>query len=146
MKRLISYRIVPYFMLLPTIAILAFVVIYPMVFSFWISLHRWYLGKPLAFPFVGLRNYSLVLLRDPVFRTSLTNTLTLAVLCIPLELALGISLAILLSREDIRGKGVFGSLIVMPVVLTPIVSGVLWKFQFHPSYGLVNFLLGLLGI
>lgn len=145
MKRPIFYKTVPYFMLLPTVAILAFIVVYPMVFSFWISLHRWYLGKPHIFPFVGLRNYSLILLKDSIFRTSLINTLALAALCVPVELGLGMSLAILLGREDIGGKRAFGSLLVMPVVLTPIVSGVLWKFQFHPSYGLVNFLLGLLG-
>lgn len=136
----------PYFMLLPAVALLVFIVMYPMVFSFWVSLHRWYLGKPHLFPFVGLRNYSTILLKDAVFRIALLNTLKLAVICIPVEFTLGMSLALLLSRGDIRGKVIFRTCLVMPVVLTPVVSGVLWKFLLHPSYGLVNYLLSLLGI
>lgn len=146
LKKRFSFKAFPYFMLLPAIALLAFVVMYPMVFSFWISLHRWYLGKPHLFPFIGLRNYSSLFLKDAVFRISLFNTLKLALICIPVEFALGMLLALLLSREDIRGKVFFRTCLVMPVVLTPVVSGVLWKFLLHPSYGLVNYLLGLVGI
>jgi multiple sugar transport system permease protein len=140
------HRVSPYFMLIPAIVVLVFIVIYPMVFSFWVSLHRWYLGKPHLFPFVGLRNYSSLFLKDTVFRISLVNTLKLALICIPVEFALGMLLATLLSREDIEGKTLFRTCLVMPVVLTPVVSGVLWKFLLHPSYGLVNYLLGLVGI
>jgi len=145
-KRVHIHKLTPYFMILPAIIVLVFVVIYPMVFSFWVSLHKWYLGKPSFFPFVGLRNYYKVIFEDPIFRISLVNTLILVVVCIPVEFTLGIILAILLNRDDIKGKKVFRSCLIIPVVITPIVAGVLWKFQFHPSYGIVNYLLGLVGV
>jgi len=140
------HKLIPYFMILPAIIVLCFIVIYPMVFSFWLSLHKWYLGRPLSFPFVGLRNYYMIIFKDSVFRISLLNTLILVAICIPMEFSLGIILATLLNRDDIKGKKIFRSCLIMPVVLTPIVAGVLWKFKFHPSYGIVNYLLGLVGI
>jgi len=133
-------------MILPTVIVLFFIVIYPMIFSLWVSLHKWYLGKPQLFPFVGLRNYYTVIFEDPVFRISLINTLILVSICLSVEFVLGIILAILLNRDDIRGKKIFRSCLIMPVVLTPVVAGVLWKFQFHPSYGIINYLLGLIGV
>lgn len=140
------HKLTPYFIILPAIMVLVFVVIYPMVFSFWISLHKWYLGKPHLFPFVGLRNYYTVIFEDPIFRTSLVNTLILLAICIPIESTLGIILAILLNRDDIKGKKIFRSCLIVPVVIMPIVAGVLWKFKFHPSYGIINYFLGLVGV
>jgi len=140
------HKLTPFFMILPAIIVLIFIVIYPMVFSFWVSLHKWYLGKPYSFPFVGLTNYYTVIFKDSVFRVSLINTLILVAICIPIEFTLGIILAMLLNRDDIKGKRIFRSCLIMPIVLTPVVAGVLWKFKFHPSYGIINYFLGLVGL
>ncbi|HHF98153.1 MAG TPA: sugar ABC transporter permease [Candidatus Aerophobetes bacterium] len=139
-------RLTPYLMILPAVIVLFFIVIYPMIFSFWVSLHKWYLGKPQFFPFVGLRNYYTVIFEDPVFKISLINTLILVSVCLSVEFGLGILLALLLNRDDIKGKRIFRSCLITPVVLTPVVAGVLWKFQFHPSYGIINYLLSFVGV
>ncbi|RLE08502.1 hypothetical protein DRZ78_00945 [Candidatus Aerophobetes bacterium] len=144
-KTLSMRKLTPYFMLLPAIVVLFFIAIYPMIFSFWVSLHKWYLGKPHLFPFVGLRNYYTVIFEDSIFRKSLVNTLILMVICIPVEFILGMMLAVLLNRDDIKGKKIFRTCFIMPIVITPVVAGVLWKFQFHPSYGIINYLLSLIG-
>lgn len=133
-------------MILPAILILLLIVIYPMIFSFWTSLHTWYLARPHQFPFVGLNNYYALLFKDSVFRVSLWNTLKLFAVCIPAEFALGLLLALLLNRDDIKGKKIFRSILIMPVVLTPVVAGVLWKFIFHPRLGILNYFLSLFRI
>ncbi len=140
------HRHTHYFMVLPAIIILLSIVIYPMIYSFWTSLHTWYLGKPQQFPFVGFDNYYTILLKDPVFRISLRNTLLLLAVCIPAELVLGLILALLLNREDLKGRKIFRSILIAPVVLTPVVAGVLWKFIFHPRLGILNYFLSLIGI
>jgi len=144
--RYIIHRNIHYFMILPAILILFSIVIYPMIYSFWISLHTWYLGKPQQFPFVGLSNYYALLFKDSVFRISLRNTLVILSVCIPVEFALGLILALLLNRKDLKGRKIFRSILIAPVVLTPVVAGVLWKFIFHPRLGILNYLLSLVGI
>lgn len=122
-----------------------FLVIYPMVRSLWVSLHTWYIAKPQQFPFVGLRNYHLLIFQDNVFKIALRNTLLIVIVAIPVEFLLGLLLASLLNRDDIKGRKIFRAILVLPLAVMPIVVGVLWKFMLHPRYGIVNYFLGLLG-
>ncbi|MFQ6032713.1 MAG: hypothetical protein ACE5K2_07310, partial [Candidatus Zixiibacteriota bacterium] len=84
-----SYKNIPYFLMLPAIVTLLFLIIYPMASSIWYSLHTWYLAKPKVFPFVGLRNYHFLLFEDSVFRVALRVTIALLGVCIPVEFGLG---------------------------------------------------------
>jgi len=146
-KRKVFYihKLTPYFMILPAVIVLILIAIYPMVFSFWVSLHRWYLGRPHLFPFIGLENYYTLIFKDSVFSRAFLNTLVLVGVCIPVEFALGTMLAVLLNRDDIKGKKIFRACFIMPIVITPVVAGVLWKFQFHPCYGIINYFISLVG-
>ncbi len=135
-----------YLLLVPAIAVLLFLIIYPMVYSIWLSLHTWYLSKPQWFPFVGLKNYYVLIFEDKVFRIALFNTFILTGVCVPVEFGLGFLLAILLTREDIKGRKFFRACFVMPLAITPIVVGVLWRFILHPRYGILNYGLGFLSI
>jgi len=140
------YKRAGYLLLIPGIVVLLFLVIYPLVRSIWVSLHTWYLAKPNAFPFVGLSNYSLLLFEDSVFRIALRNTLFIVAVAVPVEFFLGLLLATLLNRDDIKGRKIFRAILVMPLAIMPIVVGVLWKFMLHPRYGIVNYGLGFLKI
>ncbi|GAI91441.1 unnamed protein product, partial [marine sediment metagenome] len=124
-KRKVFYihKLTPYFMILPAVIVLILIAIYPMVFSFWVSLHRWYLGRPHLFLFIGLENYYTLIFKDSVFRRAFLNTLVLVGVCIPVEFALGTMLAVLLNRDDIKGKKIFRVCLIMPVVITPVVAG-----------------------
>jgi multiple sugar transport system permease protein len=140
------YKRAGYLLLIPGIVVLLFLVIYPLVRSIWVSLHTWYLAKPHLFPFIGLRNYYMLLFEDTVFKIALRNTLLIVIVAVPAEFFLGLLLATLLNRDDIRGRKVFRAILVMPLALMPIVVGVLWKFMYHPRYGIINYALGLLGV
>jgi multiple sugar transport system permease protein len=140
------FRSFGYVLIAPAVAVLLAVVIYPMFFSLWISLHQWVLSRPTAFPFVGLQNYVDLVTRDDVFPVSIRVTTLLVVFAVGVEFLIGLGLALLLNRRDIRGRRLILSLLIMPLVVTPVVAGVLWKFMLHPRLGIVNYLLGLLGL
>jgi len=140
------YKNIAYFFILPAIATLLFLIIYPMVCSLWFSVHTWYLARPKVFPFIGLKNYHFLLFGDPVFRVALRNTIALLAVCIPIEFGLGLSLASLLNRRELKARRFFRSCLIIPLAVTPIVVGVLWKFILHPRYGILNYLLGFLNL
>ena len=144
--RTFFYKRAGYLLLVPGIVVLLFLVIYPLARSIWVSLHTFYLAKPQQFPFVGLRNYYLLLFEDHVFRIALRNTMLIVIVAVPSEFFLGLLLATQLNREDLKGRKIFRAILVLPIALMPIVVGVLWKFMLHPRYGIVNFGLGLMGI
>jgi len=97
-------------------------------------------------PFVGLYNYMYAFTGDAVLRIAFANTVIVVIVAIVAEFALGMTLAILLSRENVRFRGVFRTCLLAPMLMTPVVVGVLWRFMFHPTFGIVNYILGLLGI
>lgn len=140
------YKNTAYFLILPAIATLLFVIISPMIYSIFVSLHTWYLAKPKVRPFIGLKNYYFFLFQDPIFRVALRNTVSLLGVCIPVEFGLGLLLASLLNRKNLKARRFFRSCLILPLAVTPIVVGVLWKFILHPRYGVLNYFLSLLGL
>jgi multiple sugar transport system permease protein len=115
----------------------------PIIASFYYSLTRWDLLTPPEF--IGIDNYIKVFTRDPLFYQSLKVTLTYAFVYVPLDLVLGLGIALLLNRR-IRGIGIFRSIFYLPSVLTGVAYVVLWMWVFNPQVGLVNTMLGWVGI
>lgn len=95
--------------------------------------------------FIGLDNYAR-LLRDPVFWKSLANTLIFVFVCGPLTLLVALAVALLVSSRLTRWKGVFRTAFFAPVVTTLVAVAVVWKYLYHPRFGLINRILGLVGI
>jgi len=94
---------------------------------------------------IGLDNYT-QLLRDPLFWKSLTNTLYLTLIGVPLAVLVALSIALLLNRKRTRGIGVFRTIFYLPVVIPAVAGAVLWIFLLNPQNGLVNQILGTVGI
>ncbi len=110
----------------------------PIVVVAWLSTQHWDLiGRP---RFVGLDNWISVL-SDPSFTHSLLVTAELALLVIPLQTALGLLLAALLSRR-LPGSAFFRVVYVIPWVCAPLALGIVWKWIFAPTGGALNALLG----
>ncbi|MEM2181021.1 MAG: sugar ABC transporter permease [Nitrososphaeria archaeon] len=84
-------------------------------------------------------------MRDPIFQKSLINTFIIAAVAIPTELLIALLLAYLLFSEKPRGEKIFRSILILPLLLAPVVVGVLWRFLYHPNVGLINYFLGVLG-
>ncbi len=94
--------------------------------------------------FVGFGNY-LRLIQDPLFWVALRNTLYFVLIGGPLSIGVSLGAALLLNSKLVRFKGVFRSALFMPVVTTLVAVAVVWRYLYHPRYGLLNYGLGLIG-
>ena len=90
--------------------------------------------------FVGLRNYAL-LFHDPRLWQALLHTVIFIVVALPIELILGLALAQLF-LDPLPGRPVFVALLVLPVVVSPIVSGATWSLMFDNRFGPINQIIG----
>ncbi|MEO3749548.1 sugar ABC transporter permease [Streptomyces sp. B6B3] len=107
----------------------------PMVASFVISLTDWTIGGRTEW--VGLDNYRTMFGDDDLFWKSLRVTLYYTLLAVPLGLAFGFAVALLLNRE-VRGRGLFRVLYYLPVLVPSVASAVLWMWIYNPDFGLLN--------
>jgi len=120
---------------------------YPVLYSLWLSFHRYQLNMPsLGRPFVGFDNY-LGLLQDKLLIDSVAWTLSFAAISVPLEFGLGLLLALLLNAQVLgRARDLVRGVMLSPMMLAGILAGFTWRMMFDPEYGPVNHLLGLVGI
>lgn len=120
--------------------------IFPIIWSFVLSLHRYNLAERLSeWRFVGIQNYINIFFRDVVFINSLKLTFVFLVITITCEFILGLIIALLIYEE--QGKmGIARSLILLPMMITSVVVGLIWRFMLNPELGYVNYLLSLIGI
>jgi multiple sugar transport system permease protein len=95
--------------------------------------------------FVGLGNY-LQLLQSPLFWTALGNTCYFVVVGGPLSVAVSLGAALLVNSRLTRLPGFFRAAFFLPVVTTLVAVAVVWRYLYHPRYGLLNYGRGLLGI
>src|SRR5258706_1342716 len=141
----ISERTLGLLMLAPMTLVLLLVVGYPLVNSFWLSLHRVNLASPeQGQPFIGLNNY-LFAFRQADFWYSVQRTVYFTLLSVGLELVLGLLFAIVLN-EHFRGNLLARLAMILPWALLTVSNGVLWAWMLNPTYGGFNTLLINLGI
>ncbi len=94
---------------------------------------------------VGLRNYS-ELLASPMFWTALRNTLYFVVVGGPLTVAVSLGAALLVNARLVRFKSFFRTLYFAPFVTTLVAVAIVWRYLYHPEYGLLNYGLGAFGL
>jgi len=103
------------------------------------------LGNFMNARFIGFRNYT-QLMEDPLFWTALRNTFWFVILAGPLSVAVSLFAALLLNTKLIKFKGVFRLTYFMPVVTTLIAVAIVWRFIYHPRFGLLNYLLSFINV
>ncbi len=137
-----------YLFLAPFLILFCVFVLGPALFGLWISLHSWNPLLPLQ-PFVGLRNYFDLFTPGSVtfadFWESMRATGIFTVASVPLLLIIPLVIAALLNNK-IRGGTVFRGIFFAPYVLGVAVIGVIWKYLLDPQLGVVNHLLGAIGL
>jgi multiple sugar transport system permease protein len=94
---------------------------------------------------VGLSNYD-KLLHDPRFWIALKNTGWFALIGAPISVAASLFAALLVTRRCLPFPGFWRSALFLPVVTTLVAAAVVWRYLYHPRYGLLNYLLGLFGL
>lgn len=139
--RWLSSRLFPYWFLAPSVALLLALTVYPFLYILRLSLYRM---SPTGEVFVGADNF-LRLARDPLFFQSLGQTLVLTAGALALEFGLGLGLALLLDSQ-IRGRNLWRALLLLPMILPPVVVGVIWRLIYNPNFGVLNGALQLAGV
>ena len=133
------------FVAAPVIALLVFL-LGPILFSGWVSLHRWDMLSPVSeMPWRGLSNYSYLLSKDPVFLKSLGNTFYFAIGGVGANTIMGLGFALLLNSR-IRGRAIWRVLYFMPVITAPLALAVMFSFIFDRNFGVVNNVITGLGL
>jgi len=132
-------RYLPFFLIIPSIAVILFIVAFPLLFSLYVSFTSYSLLDPHSMVFNGLENY-LTLLKDPIFWRSLLNTVIFLTVGLNSELLLGLGVALLLARE-IRGGRILRTIAMIPMMFAPALVGFQFKWFFNDQVGLVNNLL-----
>jgi multiple sugar transport system permease protein len=95
--------------------------------------------------FVGWANYA-TLLGDPLFWTALRNTAVFVIAAAPLSIAVSLGAALLVDAKLARFRGLFRTALFLPVVTTLIAAAVVWRYLYHPRFGLLNRALGWFGV
>lgn len=143
-KSMKTIRITPYLFMAPAVAVMAVALLYPISYMVYASFLDWNPSQRIGeATFVGLRNY-INLWGDESFRESLQVTLKFAALVVSLEMFIGVGLALLLDR-NIRGMSVLRTIFILPMMIAPIVVGLIWRYMYHPTVGVFNNTLNSLG-
>ena len=130
-------RLSPYMFIAPAAVIMAMALIYPLGYMIWGSFRAWDPSQTIGeAEFVGLKNY-ITLWNDPNFRESLGVTLRFAFFVVTFEMIIGVGLALLLDR-NIRGMSVLRTMFILPMMIAPVVVGLMWRYMYHPTVGTFN--------
>ena len=137
-------RAVPYLFLLPAVAILALGLMVPLYNSLVLSFYDWNFGEAWAAKdYLGFQNFRR-LLTDPVVWSSVRTTFVFGFWVVLLEMIIGVGLALLLEKP-VRGASIFRTIFVLPLMIAPIVVGLIWRYLLDARNGVVNYYLEAIG-
>ncbi len=145
MQAVNTRRVTPYLFLAPSLTVLGVALLYPVGYMVYASFLNWNPSQHIAqAEWVSFRNYHF-LINDPSFRESLGVTLRFAAFVVTIEMILGVGLALLLDRQ-LRGMTLLRTLFILPMMIAPIVVGLMWRYMYHPTVGPLNRMLTRLGL
>ena len=137
--------IVGYLFVAPAVLLMGAGLIYPVVQGLLLSMQDWAIGTPMSTAeFIGADNY-LRMLSDENVQESMWVTFKFGFFTITIEMTLGIALALLLEKP-IRGASVFRTIFIMPLMISPVVVGLVWRYLYDARAGWINHYLELAGI
>jgi len=135
-------RLLPYLLVSPYLVFVLVFVMFPVIFCFFLTFHKWNIISPMHF--IGGNNY-FRLFHDRLFWIAIGNTLRFLLLHIPLQLVVSLFLAQLLNQK-IRAISFFRASFFMPVIVSGVVITILWQQLFGYDTGMINRVLTGIGI
>jgi multiple sugar transport system permease protein len=129
---------------LPAIVFIGLLMVFPILYTLYLSFTNWNLTSGMGPSFVGLNSYLLVF-SEPRFLHALGRTFTFTVFAVATEVVLGVAIALILNRAFV-GKSFAKLLLLLPLVATPIAVGIVFNLFYDPTIGLLNFALNALGL
>ena len=127
----------------PNLAAVAIFMLFPLGFSLYMSFQNWDIFRPAKF--VGLANYHSLFADDPLFVIALRNTVVYTVGTVVPTVVISLAVAGVLNRK-IKGISIFRTIIFLPLAVSSVVMAVVWQFVFNTNNGLLNIMLGWIGI
>ncbi len=128
----------------PGILFLGLVLIFPLAYSLWLSLHRYSMTDVAQRYFLGLENFTRLFV-DSAFLQSLYLHVMFIIICVALQLIIGLAVALFLNRDFFADK-IVRSLLLISVFILPVVSGYAFRFMYNPQYGAINWFLSFFGV
>jgi multiple sugar transport system permease protein len=125
----------------PALAVMLVAAALPILHAVRLSLYSYRITDPAARAFVGLRNYRVVL-ADPLWWQDVATTVAITVVCVTVELALGLAIALVMHRATVARRWVRAA-VLLPYGIVTVVSGFSWRYAFALDTGFVNRWLGL---
>jgi ABC-type sugar transport system permease subunit len=129
-------------LLLPAAATIFLVMIVPLGFALYASLFDYRLGQEDRMAFVFLGNYA-KFFTDGAALHALLNTVIFTVLSLGLGVTIGVGMSVLLKSIAPRKANILRAIFAMPILISPIIVSLIWRYMYDPTYGLVYYLLGL---
>jgi multiple sugar transport system permease protein len=127
----------------PNLTAVAIFMVFPLGFSLYMSFQNWDIFRPAKF--VGLANYHGLFAEDPLFVIALRNTVVYTVGTVVPTVLISLAVAGVLNRT-IKGISIFRTIIFLPLAVSSVVMAVVWQFVFNTNNGLLNIMLGWIGI
>lgn len=127
----------------PNLAAVTVFMLFPLGFSLYMSFQQWDLFTPAKL--VGLANFHNLFTADPLFLIAVRNTVVFTVGTIVPTILISLVVAALLNRK-VKGIGIFRTVVFLPLAVSSVVMAVVWQFVFHTDNGLLNIMLGWIGI
>jgi multiple sugar transport system permease protein len=138
-----NQKLFKYVLLAPAFMLIAATTFYPLMRSFWISLHEWDLKTSVEMgAFIGLDNY-IRAFSDSQFWNSVRATLIFAASTVVLTLILSLIVALLLSKDK-KYLSYLRAVLIIPFAMSPALIGYSWRFMLNPDYGLFDKIIGFL--
>lgn len=134
----------PFLYLTPAFLVMVTMTVFPFIYTLALSFDRWNLTFARPRTFIGFANYQSIL-SSADFWASAARTFWYVGSCVTIEFAAGILIAFLLDTQFI-GRSLIRALILLPMVMAPVVAGLIWRFIFNDEWGLANNVLNLFGI
>ena len=130
--------------LIPILLLFSLIYVYPIFSAFFVSLHDWELLSK-THNFLAFKNY-LKVFQDAVFKRSFYNTLYFTFVYLFFTLVIGLSLALFLDSLVKPFQTILEVILFLPVVTITVAGALVWKWMYNPSFGVINYLLGILGM
>ncbi len=128
--------------ILPALTVVLAVIVFPWLFTLWMSLNDWQIGQSQSF--VGLQNYT-GLARDERFLGAIGRTIYYTALAVVVPVLLG-TLSALVFHQRFPLRGFLRGIFILPMMATPVAVALVWTMMFHPQMGVLNYLLSLVGL
>jgi len=131
--------------ILPTLVLLIAINVFPLIWSLFLSFSHYSAKMANVWgknpDMIGIANYTRIL-TDPDMWVKFITTAKYVIMSVAGEMLLGFGFALLL-QLDFKGKGLFTTLLVLPMTMSPVIVGLMWRLFYDPNWGMFNFLLGL---